>query len=85
MNNWTVNDIPDLHGRVALVTGANSGLGLETTRALATHGAHVIMAVRTLDKGRRAEAEIKQAVPGASIEVVSLDLASLASIRECAT
>jgi protochlorophyllide reductase len=85
MNNWTVNDIPDLSGRVALVTGANSGLGLETTRALATHGAHVIMAVRTLDKGRWAEADIKQTVPGASIEVVSLDLASLASVREFAT
>lgn len=85
MNNWTVNDIPDLRGRVALVTGANSGLGLETTRALATHGAHVIMAARNLDKGRRAEAEIKQTVPGASIEVVSLDLASLASVRELAT
>lgn len=85
MNNWTVNDIPDLHGRVALVTGANSGLGLETTRALATHGAHVIMAVRNLDNGRRAEAEIKQTVPGASIKVVLLDLASLASVREFAT
>ena len=84
MNNWTVNDIPDLRGRVALVTGANSGLGLETTRALATHGAHVIMATRNLDKGRRAEAEIKQTVPGASIELVSLDLASLASVRELA-
>jgi protochlorophyllide reductase len=85
MNNWTVNDIPDLHGRVALVTGANSGLGLETTRALATHGAHVIMAARNLDKGHQAEAEIKQTVPGASIEVVSLDLASLASVREFTT
>ncbi|MDQ2715992.1 MAG: oxidoreductase [Chloroflexota bacterium] len=84
MNDWTVNDIPDLRGRVALVTGANRGLGLETTRALATHGAHVIMAVRNLNQGHRAEAEIKQTVPGASIEVVSLDLSSLASVREFA-
>ncbi len=84
MSNWTVNDIPDLYGRVALVTGANSGLGLETTRALAAHGAHVIMAARNLDKGRRAEAEIKLTVPGASLELVSLDLASLASVRALA-
>ena len=84
MNNWTVNNIPDQHGRVALVTGANSGLGLETTRALAAHGAHVIMATRNPDKGRREEAEIKQTVPGASIEFVLLDLASLASVREMA-
>jgi protochlorophyllide reductase len=84
MSDWTVNDIPNLHGRVALVTGANSGLGLETTRALAAHGAHVIMTVRNLEKGRRAEAEIKQTVPGASLELVSLDLASLVSVRELA-
>jgi protochlorophyllide reductase len=84
VTNWTVNDIPDLHGKVALVTGANSGLGLESTRALAAHGAHVIMACRSLDKGRRAEAEIKQTVPGASVELLPLDLASLASVRELA-
>ncbi len=84
MTNWTVNDIPDLRGRVALVTGANRGLGLETTRALATHGAHVMMAVRNLNQGRQAEAKIKQTVPNASIELVSLDLASLASVREFA-
>lgn len=84
MNHWTLNDIPDLRGRVALVTGANRGLGLETTLALATHGARVIMAVRNLNQGHRAEAEIKQTIPGASIEVVSLDLSSLASVREFA-
>lgn len=82
MDNWTVNDIPDLHGRVALVTGANSGLGLETTRALAAHGAHVIMATRRLDRGHWAEAEIKRTVPGASLELVALDLTSLASVHE---
>ena len=60
MNKWTTKDIPDLHGRVALVTGANSGLGLETTRALAARGAQVIMACRSLDKAREAEAEIKK-------------------------
>lgn len=84
MSHWTENDIPDLRGRVALVTGANRGLGLETTRALATHGAHVIMAVRNLNQGYQAKAEIKQTVPDASIEVVALDLSSLASVREFA-
>ncbi len=73
MSHWTVNDIPDLRGRVALVTGANRGLGLETTRALATHGAHVIMAVRDLNQGHRAEADIQQTVPDPSIELASLD------------
>ena len=84
MNNWTANDIPDQHGRVVLVTGANSGLGLETTRVLVAHGAHVIMAARHPDKGRQAEVEIKQTVPNASLEVVPLDLASLSSIHELA-
>ena len=85
MSNWTMNDIPDLSGRVALVTGANSGLGLGTTRALAAHGAHVIMACRNPEKARQAELNIKQAVSGASLEVAALDLASLASVHECAT
>src|SRR5258708_14627282 len=84
MNKWTVNDIPDLHGRVALVTGANSGLGLETTRALAARGAYVIMDCRSLTKARQAEAEIKQSVPGDSVELAQLDLASQASVHECA-
>src|SRR5260370_13211049 len=82
MSNWTMNDIPDVQGRVALVTGANSGLGLETTRALAAHGAHVIMACRNPEKARQAETNIKQTVPGASLEVAALDLASLASVHE---
>ena len=85
MSNWTINDIPDLQGRVALVTGANSGLGLETTRALAAHGAHVIMACRNPEKARQAETNIKQTVSGASLELAALDLASLASVHECAT
>ncbi len=83
MSNWTMNDIPDLQGRVALVTGANSGLGLETTRALAAHGAHVIMACRNSEKAREATTNIKQAVPGASLEVTTLDLASLSSVHHC--
>lgn len=81
MSRWTANDIPVLHGHVALVTGANSGLGFETTSALAAKGAHVIMAARNLDKARAAKNTIEANVPGASLELAQLDLASLASVR----
>lgn len=81
MGQWTAEDIPDLRGCVALVTGANSGLGLETTRALAARGAHVVMACRNLDKGRQAQTAIQASVPDASLKLTQLDLASLASIR----
>lgn len=84
MPHWSISDIPDLQGRVALVTGANSGLGLETTRILALKGAHVVMACRNPDKARKAQAEIQATVPHASTELTTLDLASLSSIRACA-
>ncbi len=79
---WTIADIPDLSGRVAVVTGANGGLGLETARALAGAGAHVVMAARNQEKAARAEAEIRRGLPDAALEVVPLDLGSLASVRE---
>jgi NAD(P)-dependent dehydrogenase (short-subunit alcohol dehydrogenase family) len=79
---WTVADIPDQSGRVAVVTGANGGLGLETARALAGAGAHVVMAARNQEKATRAEADLRRGLPGASLEVVPLDLGSLASVRE---
>ncbi len=81
MSHWTPADIPDLHGHIALVTGANSGLGLETTRALAAKGAYVVMACRDQDKGRKAKSAIEENVPGASLELTALDLSSLAAIR----
>lgn len=81
MSQWTTEDIPDVHGYTVLVTGANSGLGLETTRALATKGAHVVMACRNLEKGRAAQASLEQSIPGASLSLMHLDLASLASVR----
>ncbi|MER7001131.1 oxidoreductase [Streptomyces sp. NPDC000410] len=74
----------DQTGRVFVVTGANSGLGLATTRALAHRGAHVILAVRDTDKGARAVAGITAEQPGASLEVRRLDLADLDSVRDFA-
>ena len=74
MSGFTVADIPDLTGQTAVVTGANSGIGLETAKALTAHGARVIVAVRDEAKGRRA-AEAMPA-PGTT-EVRPLDLASL--------
>ena len=79
-NRWTEDDIPDLTGRVALVTGANAGLGFETTRALAAHGAHVVMACRNADKAAAAEAAINAHSPAGSVEVLLTDMADLDSI-----
>jgi NAD(P)-dependent dehydrogenase (short-subunit alcohol dehydrogenase family) len=76
---WTASDIPDLTGRTAVVTGANGGLGLETARALAAAGAHVVMAARDQEKADAARADI-----AGSAEVVPLDLASQASVRSAA-
>ena len=71
---WTTADIPDQKGRTAVVTGANGGLGLETSRALAGAGAHVVMAARNQEKARAAVEDIKGTNPDASLEVVELDL-----------
>ncbi|MEU6827145.1 SDR family NAD(P)-dependent oxidoreductase [Nocardia beijingensis] len=83
-NRWTEQDIPDQKGRLAVVTGANSGLGFETARALAAHGATVVLAVRDVDKGKHAADRIADAVPGADTTVQQLDLTSLASVRTAA-
>jgi NAD(P)-dependent dehydrogenase (short-subunit alcohol dehydrogenase family) len=80
-NNWTAGRIPDQAGRTFVVTGANSGLGLATTRQLARRGAHVVMAVRDEAKGRRAVADLVDAQPDASLELRRLDLADLDSVR----
>jgi NAD(P)-dependent dehydrogenase (short-subunit alcohol dehydrogenase family) len=81
---WTAHDIPDLSGRTAVVTGANGGLGLETARALARAGAHVVMAARDQDKAGAAEATLRAELPGASLRVVPLDLGSLDSVHRAA-
>lgn len=81
---WSRADIPDLSGKVAVVTGANGGLGLETADALAAKGAHVLMAVRDQDKAAAAVDRIRAATPGARLDLVPLDLASLTSVRQAA-
>ncbi len=81
---WSQKDIPDLTGKVAVVTGANGGLGLETARTLARAGAHVVMAVRNQEKAAVALDDIKSGCPSADLELVPLDLGSLASVRAAA-
>jgi NAD(P)-dependent dehydrogenase (short-subunit alcohol dehydrogenase family) len=76
--------VPDLTGRLAMVTGANSGLGLGLATRLAGAGAEVLLAVRDLGKGRVALERIRQEVPGARASLRTLDLASLASVAALA-
>src|SRR4029077_10772543 len=81
---WTSGDVPGQHGRLAVVTGANTGLGFETARVLAARGASVVLAVRDIEKGKAAAARIAGTAPGANVMVQPLDLASLESIRAAA-
>jgi retinol dehydrogenase-12 len=73
-----------MDGSTVLISGANAGVGLETARGLARRGARVLLAVRDAAKGEAAAAEVRATVPGSTVEVVDLDLASFASIRRCA-
>lgn len=81
---WTATDAPDQTGRVAIVTGSNTGIGYHTAAALAERGALVVLAVRDLDKGHAAADRINRDCPQAAVEVRQLDLSSLASVREAA-
>jgi NAD(P)-dependent dehydrogenase (short-subunit alcohol dehydrogenase family) len=81
---WASGDVPGQHGRLAVVTGANTGLGFETAQVLAARGASVVLAVRDTEKGKRAAARIAGTAPGADVMVSPLDLASLDSIRAAA-
>lgn len=83
-NNGSYDDIPDLTGRVALVTGANSGLGYCTARGLSGKGARVLMACLSIQEGEQAAAKIRRQLPQAQLTVVALDLADLTSIQRCA-
>ena len=81
---WTEKDVPDESGRVAIVTGSNTGLGYDTARVLAARGARVVMAVRDTAKGDAAAARIRKLSKGAEVTVHALDLGSLASVRAAA-
>jgi len=79
---WTLENMPDQSGKVAIVTGANSGIGYETALALAQKGATVVMACRNLQKANPAAGQIRQTSPAATVEVMELDLGDLESVRQ---
>lgn len=84
-NGWTADRIPDLAGKTLIVTGGNSGLGYETTRELARHGARVLLACRSPEKAGAAIQRLRSENPRADVEAMALDLASLASVRSFAS
>lgn len=79
---WTTADIPDLAGKVVIVTGANSGIGFESAKAFAAKGARTILACRNMEKAQTALVKIMAEVPGAQAEIMRLDLADLGSVRD---
>ena len=81
---WSPEDIGDQTGRVALITGANSGIGFATARALADRGAHVVLACRNAAKARGAADELESDLDRSSIEILALDLADLVAVRRAA-
>jgi protochlorophyllide reductase len=84
MSTWSEHEIPDQTGRTALITGANSGIGLRTVQVLAEHGARVLLACRSADRGATAVRTVTDAVPTAKAELVPLDLADLRSVHAAA-
>jgi NAD(P)-dependent dehydrogenase (short-subunit alcohol dehydrogenase family) len=84
MSTWSEHDIPDQSGRTVLITGANSGIGLRAAQVLAEHGARVLLACRSADRGATAVRTVTDAVPSAKAELVLLDLADLRSVRAAA-
>jgi NAD(P)-dependent dehydrogenase (short-subunit alcohol dehydrogenase family) len=81
MAGWTTDGIPDLSGRRAIVTGANSGIGYHTALQLAAHGATVVLACRSAERGAAALERVRTAAPDSDVSVGSLDLADLSSVR----
>lgn len=78
---WTTSDIQPQTGRVAIVTGANSGIGFEAAKALAVAGATVVVACRSIERGQAAQTALREAAPKATIDLLTLDLADLGSVR----
>ena len=81
---WTAADVPDQSGRIAIITGSNTGIGYEAAAVLAGKGAHVVLAVRNLDKGKQAAERLAAQTPDAAVSLQQLDLTSLESIRSAA-
>ena len=81
---WTAAQMPSQAGKTVLVTGANSGIGYQAALELARHGAHVLLGCRSEKKGQSAVERLRREAPGAQVELVLLDMASLGSIRACA-
>jgi len=84
MQLWTAQDVGDQSGRIAVITGANSGIGLETAKVLARHGALVVLAGRNPGRTSVAAESIRSDQSGAQVETAELDLASLESVRKAA-
>jgi NAD(P)-dependent dehydrogenase (short-subunit alcohol dehydrogenase family) len=83
--NWTTNDIPDLSGKVIIITGANSGIGYEAAKEFSRKGANTILACRSMNKAQTALDQIKQEIPNSRSEIMQLNLASLESVRQFAS
>ncbi len=83
--NWNLANIPDLSGKIIVVTGGNSGLGYESSKAFTSKGAEVVLASRSTEKGEQARAEILKAIPGGNIKVMQLDLGDLESVSNFAS
>src|SRR5438445_3943566 len=81
---WTMKDAGSLQGKTVLITGSNTGIGFATAQWLAGNGAEIIVACRNLDKGKQAMTKLRDAVPGVKADLLRLDLASLASVRQAA-
>lgn len=79
---WTAADMPDLTGKVIIVTGGNSGIGFEAAKEFARKGAQTILACRSMEKAQDALAQIQAEIPNAPAEIMHLDLASLESVRK---
>lgn len=84
MNEWSIDQVPSQRGKVAIVTGANSGLGFETTLGLVSKGFQVIMACRDMAKAKDANGRILELYPAAKVEAMSVDLSSLGEVRKFA-